>query len=113
MLNPAKEIPVYRQKNNRLVTSYRQKTKDRAIAHKGGKCEICGYDRCVQALTFHHRDPKTKSFGIMDGRTRSWETIRSEIGKCALLCQNCHSEVHAGLVSLPSAAPVGFEPTYP
>lgn len=28
-----------------------------AIAYKGGKCQICGYDRYVGALEFHHLDP--------------------------------------------------------
>lgn len=28
-----------------------------AIAYKGGKCQICGYDKCVGALEFHHLDP--------------------------------------------------------
>lgn len=28
-----------------------------AIAYKGGKCQCCGYDKCIQALEFHHIDP--------------------------------------------------------
>lgn len=80
------------------VIRRRQKLKQKAIEHKGGACEICGYDKCVGALTFHHLDPNEKDFGISrSGHTRSWERLKIELDKCALLCANCHAEVHAGL----------------
>ena len=28
--------------------------------NKCGKCEICGYDKCIDALEFHHLDPQKK-----------------------------------------------------
>ncbi len=31
-----------------------------AIGHKGGRCMICGYDRCLEALEFHHSDSSKK-----------------------------------------------------
>jgi hypothetical protein len=69
-----------------------------AIDHKGGKCQICGYDRCHEALEFHHLDETGKDFGISNkGYTRSWSRIKQEIEKCLLLCANCHREVHSGL----------------
>lgn len=89
-----------RQKNMKLVTEYRQRMKLRAVAYKGGRCEECGYDRCIRNLTFHHRDPTTKAFGLNDGRTRRWEVVQAEVDKCALLCANCHGEVHDGLRTL-------------
>ena len=59
---------------------------------------MCGYDRCVEALEFHHLDSSRKDFGISgQGYTRSWRRIREELDKCVLLCANCHREVHAGL----------------
>ena len=62
----------------------------------GGKCEICGYDKCVAALDCHHKDPVTKSFGLgMGGLTKSWEKLKAEALKCRLLCANCHRELHA------------------
>lgn len=78
-----------------------------ALAYKGGACEICGYNRCVRALSFHHRDPKKKDFGLSaHGLTRSWEKTRVELDKCALLCMNCHMEVHGGVTQLPGETQV-------
>ena len=72
-----------------------------AVEHRGGKCALCGYARCAEALELHHKDPTQKDFGISyRGYTRSWEKIRKEIEKCVLLCANCHREVHAGLQQL-------------
>lgn len=74
-----------------------------AIEYLGGKCQICGYDRCIDALDIHHKDPKKKSFGISeDGVTRSWERVKAEIEHCILICANCHREVHAGITQLPT-----------
>jgi len=69
-----------------------------AVEYKGGKCAICGYDRCLEALEFHHLDSEGKDFGISDkGYTRSWKKVKEELDKCVMLCANCHREVHAGL----------------
>jgi len=83
-------------KSKYFVDQRRRKLKQMAIAYKGGKCERCGYATCDAALAFHHLEPARKDFSISaDGNTRSWETIRREIDKCALLCANCHAEIHA------------------
>jgi hypothetical protein len=77
----------------------RRELKRKAVDYKGGCCEICGYDRCLAALTFHHRDPIQKDFGISDiMNILSWQRIKRELDKCHLLCSNCHYEVHHGLV---------------
>ena len=78
---------------NNKVIERRRRTKRRAVEYLGGKCERCGYAKCFRALTFHHRDPKTKLFGLSISSTRSWEKIRAELDKCDLLCANCHAEV--------------------
>jgi len=76
------------------VAKRRKKIKLMAVAYKGGKCERCGYDKCVDALDFHHKGGK--DFSISDkGYTRSWEKVKEEIDKCELLCANCHREEHA------------------
>jgi 5-methylcytosine-specific restriction endonuclease McrA len=86
----------------KAVAKRRRKLRDKALQHKGGKCIICGYKKSSKALEFHHRDPKTKEFGIsMKGLTRSWKKILKEIDKCELVCANCHREVHAGISQLP------------
>jgi 5-methylcytosine-specific restriction endonuclease McrA len=75
------------------------------IDEAGGACLICGYDRCVGALHFHHLDPETKEFGISRrGFTRSIQKMREEAAKCVLLCSNCHAEVEAGIATLPVVA---------
>jgi hypothetical protein len=80
------------------VRKRRKKVRQMAIDHKGGRCQICGYERCPEALEFHHLDETGKDFGISDkGYTRSWSRIKQEIEKCLLLCANCHREVHSGL----------------
>ena len=88
------------------VTKRRKQLKKDAVAYKGGKCVLCGYDKCVAALDFHHKDDN-KEFGIsLIGVTRSWEKIKKEIDKCILVCANCHRELHYQI-----ADPVGLEPT--
>jgi len=69
--------------------------KKRAIELRGGKCEKCGYNKCIEALQFHHRNPEEKSFGLsQSGNTRSWQEYLNEVMKCDLLCANCHAEEH-------------------
>ena len=62
----------------------------------GGACNNCGYNKCVGAMEFHHKDPDGKDFGLSaQGLTRSWEKQRIELDKCVMLCANCHREEHA------------------
>jgi 5-methylcytosine-specific restriction endonuclease McrA len=83
------------------VQKRRDKVKEMAIQYKGGKCQVCGYDRCNGALEFHHLDPNEKDFGISHkGYTRSWEKVKTELDKCLMICANCHREVHSGLIKL-------------
>lgn len=83
----------------KAVDKRRKKIKSLAVTTKGGKCQFCGYDRCIGALEFHHLDPKGKDFGLgQNGLTRSWERTKNELDKCVLVCSNCHKEIHAGLL---------------
>lgn len=66
------------------------------LEEAGSRCRQCGYSRNLAALTWHHLHPKDKSFSL-DMRSmsnRSEREIRSEIGKCIVLCANCHAELH-------------------
>lgn len=63
---------------------------------EGGKCLRCGYNKCLSALEFHHKDPSKKDFGISDDSIKLKEAVE-EIKKCILICSNCHRELHAGL----------------
>lgn len=83
------------------VARRRRRVKDTLVREAGGRCRLCGYSRCADALHFHHVDPATKSFSIAArGLTRSLDSLRREAAKCALLCANCHAEVEAGIVTL-------------
>ncbi len=86
------------------VSGRRRALKVTLVAEAGGQCCLCGYDRCVSALEFHHLDPVTKRLGIAAGGLgHSLETLREEIAKCVLLCSNCHAEVESGIASIPEA----------
>jgi hypothetical protein len=50
----------------------RIKYKRRAVEYKGGKCSVCGYDKNITALEFHHREGADKAFGIAN-TLHSWE----------------------------------------
>jgi hypothetical protein len=78
--------------------------KVRAIAYKGGKCQVCSYDKCADSLQFHHLDPSKKEFRIALARGCSWVKLQRELDKCVLVCANCHGEIHAGVTSVPKRA---------
>lgn len=84
------------------VQKRREKIKEILIDYKGGKCEICGYNKCISALEFHHLDSAKKDFGIGEkGYTRSINKNKEEVDKCILVCANCHREIHEGLIQIP------------
>ncbi len=95
------ETRTYAERRDYLIQAVQRRRREirrEALACKGGRCQACGYDRCVGPLEFHHLDSTRKDFGISSrGYTRSWDRIREELDKCLLLCANCHREVHAGL----------------
>jgi len=77
------------------VQKRRDLIKKMAVEYKGGKCERCGYNKCIAALEFHHLSPEHKDFAIsQNGHTRSWNKVKSEIDKCIMICSNCHKEEH-------------------
>jgi len=41
----------------KAVTIKRRAIKKMLVQYKGGKCERCGYNKCIRALEFHHLDP--------------------------------------------------------
>lgn len=79
-----------------------RKNKKQAVDYAGGSCVICGYNKCLDALQFHHLDPNKKEFGVGSKHLRSFKNIKAEIDKCILLCSRCHVEVHAGVSEPPS-----------
>lgn len=95
--NPLK-LEEKRKRNLEAVKRRRKEIKRLSVEYKGGKCEKCGYDKCIGALEFHHIDPTKKDFGIAEkGRTMSWERTKLELDKCIMVCANCHREIHEEL----------------
>ncbi len=85
-------IPVISAKGS----EQRKQMKKWAVEYKGGKCEKCGYNKCLEALDFHHLDPSQKDFILSDRNLiLSWQEIKKELDKCILVCANCHREIHA------------------
>ena len=76
-----------------LAVLKKQKYKLKMIQYKGGKCEICGYDKNIAALEFHHLNPEEKEFTVSDTH-HSWEDTQKELDKCICVCANCHRELH-------------------
>jgi hypothetical protein len=85
------------------VTRRKQRVRRILIEEAGGRCAVCGYDRCIINLHFHHVDPSTKSFLMSSAIGRAIAKFREEAKKCVLVCANCHGEIEAGLVESPPA----------
>jgi len=58
-------------------------------------CERCGFAN-FRALEFHHANHNEKDFNVADmiRSGSSVGTIIREIGKCEVLCSNCHQIEH-------------------
>lgn len=78
---------------NTKIRRYRAKTS--AIKLLGGKCADCGWRGNQAAFQFHHSDPRRKDFVIGNVANKSWDVIKNELGKCVLLCANCHAIRHS------------------
>ena len=48
----------------KAVAKRRRKLRQMAIDYGGGKYAICGYNKSLRSLSFHHRDFKKKNFGL-------------------------------------------------
>lgn len=100
-----------RLKNNNYnydyVLNWRNNNKKRAVDYLGGKCIICGYNKSLRSLDFHHLDPTKKEMTISKHLNKlKFEKLKTELDKCVLVCSNCHGEIHDGLVNM-SACPSG------
>lgn len=74
-------------------------TKAFLIRPAGSCCQLCGYDKYIGNLSFHHKNPDLKSFNIsLRILTFSLEKLIHEASKCIVACHNCHGEIHAGLI---------------
>lgn len=90
-----------------LTQSEREKIIRQAIKRKVSDeklqrgCDICGYNKCAEALEWHHNNDN-KNFNpsnCLTGRGfKGYEMYLKEIEKCELLCANCHREKHYGAI---------------
>lgn len=80
--------------HNKQTIDRGQKNKQLYVDYKGGKCEKCNYNKCIDALEFHHLDPNEKDPNFKSIRYWGLEKAKIELNKCALLCSNCHREEH-------------------
>ena len=65
-----------------------------------GTCSICNYDKCFDAIDFHHthKENKEVSVGNIISRRFSADSVKrflDETDKCIVLCANCHREIHS------------------
>jgi 5-methylcytosine-specific restriction endonuclease McrA len=81
----------YAKIRDKKISKYRN-LKQQMVDYKGGSCSICGYNKCLGALQFHHIDPTQKEMQISLFTT--FEAAKTELDKCILLCSNCHDEIH-------------------
>jgi hypothetical protein len=84
-------------KSCRLKTSSerRRNLKKIAIEYLGGKCVDCGESRDIPAIyDFHHLDPNKKDFSI-GKQAKKFDSVKSELDKCVLVCANCHRIRHS------------------
>lgn len=89
--------------NKAQQRKFKDKKKDMLLSMAGGKCKICSYCKCKDALHFHHlRDKKFELQKEVIARI-PLAVVLEEYNKCVLLCANCHSEVHAGVAQIPAS----------
>jgi hypothetical protein len=59
---------------------------------KSRGCQLCGYNKCISAIEFHHVGEK--DFELTRSTSRSINSIIREMAKCVVICANCHREIH-------------------
>lgn len=85
-------------KNPLAPIERKRKLKQQLVEYKGGKCCLCGYDKSMRSLHFHHLDEKTKEFDVTS-KGYNIDRLKKEADKCILVCANCHGEIHEGLIN--------------
>jgi hypothetical protein len=81
----------------------KEKLKAKYYEYKKQGCSICGYNKCLKALDFHHKEGEEKTINISRtlSQNKNWEDMKGELDKCIILCSNCHRELHAKELEVP------------
>ena len=83
--------------SSQATSDFRRNRKLNLIKVCGNQCNICGYNRAISALEFHHINPEEKEYGLASmGNCHQLEKDLEEVKKCILVCSNCHREIHEG-----------------
>ena len=94
-VKPSGALTSYCKKcNNKDKHSLLKRRKIEIIQKFGNKCSICGYNKNIAALEFHHIDPNEKEFHFGNAKTTNLDKLLLEMDKCILVCANCHREIH-------------------
>lgn len=80
---------IYKKRNTRFF-----EIKKELANTLGGKCNYCGYFKCVAALEFHHKSNNKDENVTKMIKDASKQKALKEAKKCILLCANCHRELH-------------------
>jgi len=85
--------PAYVKRNRASVRKIREYLND---LKRHGKCCQCPEDNDA-CLDFHHIGSTQKNFSIaqFSSKTHSLSKVKEEVGKCILVCSNCHRKIHA------------------
>ena len=86
-------LPLNKDRNKRNQARYELLAKYSNKIKLSRGCDLCGYDKCAQALEWHHIDPNKDNDPSVAIRY-SLNRYLYEIDKCTLLCANCHREEH-------------------
>jgi hypothetical protein len=99
--DPAYRLSV-KARVNRHRLKYLEVVEPIILEFKKGGCLLCGESEPC-CLVAHHVDPSEKEYeiGFMRKCLMKVDKIVAELKKCVCVCHNCHSKVHAGLVTLP------------
>ncbi len=88
------------RKKKRYEPQLRQEIRIIIRAYKSKGCSICGYNKCLDALDFHHSIPKRNGkldIAGMVSRVNSRAALKrivKELSGCIVVCANCHREIH-------------------
>tara|TARA_R110000751_G_scaffold36716_1_gene89501 strand:- start:412 stop:834 length:423 start_codon:yes stop_codon:yes gene_type:complete len=84
--------PCFNMKNQIIRNRLQEQVDD---YKKNTECLHCGFSD-PRAFQFHHISREDKDFGISEGvrDKKSFPIILKEIGKCMVLCANCHQILH-------------------
>jgi 5-methylcytosine-specific restriction endonuclease McrA len=85
-LKEEQKNPVFWEKRKQ----WHKAKKQALVSALGGKCQVCGFDKYLAALAFHHKNPVTKE------RVHEWLKRDFNVDKVMLVCFNCHQAIHSG-----------------